>query len=126
MGEEADALTEQGWDEIAADDEREFLISQYRNKIDRAVGLYNIARQAEVGATICCPWCTKRIVKRTYNRTFCSNQRTHGRNNCKDRFWNNVSDKRRERAQEVNAGKHKPGTARFEWALFERQCARDD
>lgn len=49
---------------------------------------YNIAAEAEVGTEIECPCCEKVIVKRRYNTKFCSNVRTHGKGNCKDRFWN--------------------------------------
>lgn len=126
MGEEADALNELGWDEIAEEDEREYQAQLYAKKIDQAIGRYREAARAEVGATICCPWCAKKIVKRTYHRKFCSNQRTHGKNNCKDRFWNNVADARRERAQVIVGGKHKPGSWQFQWALFEKECARNE
>lgn len=48
------------------------------------------ARQAEVGATIHCAQCEKRIVKRSYQTAFCSNAKTHGWGNCKDRYHNRV------------------------------------
>lgn len=104
MGEEAEALSEMGWDEMVEEDEREARGQAYLDKNAAARKRYDVAKRAETGATIKCAWCSKLIVKKTYHKVFCSNQRTHGKNNCKDRYHNNVVDDRRHRAQVVAAG----------------------
>jgi hypothetical protein len=48
----------------------------------------NDALKAEVGSTIQCAQCGKRIVKKHPKGVFCTNQRNYGKGNCKDR-WNN-------------------------------------
>lgn len=48
------------------------------------------AENAEVGATVHCAQCNKAIVKNHYAKVFCSNQRTHGKHNCKDKYHNRV------------------------------------
>lgn len=60
---------------------------------------YRDAKNAETGATISCPYCSKLIVKKTYNKIFCSNARTSGENNCKDKYWNFTDSVRGERAK---------------------------
>jgi hypothetical protein len=83
-----------GADAWAAEEERK----HNEAALDVMRSRYDAARNAEVGATVECPCCRKRIVKRTYHRVFCSNQKTHGRKNCKDRYWNMTDDTRRARA----------------------------
>jgi hypothetical protein len=61
---------------------------------------YVKAKAAKVGDTIECACCAKKIVKTSYQMAFCSNGKNRrnillGNNNCKDRFWNLTSDKRR-------------------------------
>jgi hypothetical protein len=88
-----------GADEWAAEEERKERREANESMLGDMRSRYAVARRAEMGATIECPCCKKRIVKRTYHRVFCSNQKTHGRKNCKDRYWNMVDDKRRDRAR---------------------------
>ena len=53
---------------------------------------YEIARKAKTGSTIKCPSCGKSVVKTSYHKVFCSNQKTHrGRSSCKDKYWNTVN-----------------------------------
>lgn len=65
---------------------------------------YVLATNAETGATIRCPFCNKAFVKNTYNKMFCSNARTHKKNNCKDRYWNFVPAGRSQRSIAFNKG----------------------
>lgn len=53
---------------------------------------YNENVQAELRTTIKCPYCKKSILKRTYNRRFCSTQ-------CKDKYHNYTNSARLARAQ---------------------------
>jgi hypothetical protein len=57
--------------------------------------LYMIAKCAKVGEFIQCPACGRRFIKKTYNQIFCTNAKTKIRNNCKDRYWNNIDPKKR-------------------------------
>lgn len=53
---------------------------------------YEAARTASTGSNIVCPACGSRFAKSVYNKVFCSNQRTKGARNCKDRYWNTVTE----------------------------------
>jgi hypothetical protein len=56
-------------------------------------------KRAQIGATIECAGCKRKIVKKSYQTQFCSNK---GASNCKDRYWNLVPGKRRHRAQKCS------------------------
>ena len=64
-------------------------------KIQEMKRLYEAAQQASVGSDIVCPVCKKKIIKTTYQKTFCSNGKNKGRGNCKDAYWNTVDPKKR-------------------------------
>ena len=57
---------------------------------------YKDNASSQILTTIRCATCGKRIIKTNYQTQFCCNK---GSGNCKDRYWNNVSHKRRLRAQ---------------------------
>ena len=56
---------------------------------------YQQVKKAPVGSKVSCPVCDKTFIKTTYNKTFCSNQKTtkRGKNSCKDLYHNVVSEK---------------------------------
>ena len=56
---------------------------------------YRIAGLAKVGSDIQCACCGKKFKKKSYQSKFCRNK---GQNNCKDKYWNTVDEKRRFRA----------------------------
>lgn len=62
-------------------------LQKVKEKLEEA---YEKAKLAEVGTKISCPNCGKIVVKTTYHKTFCSNSKTHGKRNCKDRYHNRV------------------------------------
>jgi len=62
-------------------------------------GKYRQAKVAKVGSTVQCPVCDKPFRKRSYQQAFCSNK---GKGNCKDTYWNTVSEKRAFRARLYN------------------------
>lgn len=66
---------------------------------------YNKNLKAPTGTIIECPVCNKKFNKATYHKVFCSNQKTGGPDNCKDRYWNTVDEKRRFRAMTWNTSK---------------------
>lgn len=83
-GTEAEALDDQG-DGGAADDHAEEVAQEM-------FSAYHAAKKAKRGSTIRCPNCSKKIVKTTYNKVFCSNGRTvKGRSSCKDVYWNTIN-----------------------------------
>jgi hypothetical protein len=71
---------------------------QGQKSLDDRVSRYRAANAAEVGATIPCANCGKLIIKTTYHKKFCSNQKNKSRknkhkikNSCKDQYWNLVN-----------------------------------
>jgi len=90
MGQGSETLHDIGQEAEAFD-----LLSAAENSIRRE--RYGIAQAATKGTLILCPMCGKRFFKKTKGHTFCSNK---GRRNCKDRYHNSMSDKRRERAKQ--------------------------
>lgn len=85
---EGQALDE--WLEVMEYD-RDHAIKQLEEAYDQLTTQMHEAKHAEVGATIQCAQCGKRIVKKTYHKVFCSNAKTHGNNNCKDRYHNRIN-----------------------------------
>lgn len=49
--------------------------------------LYESAKEAKAGDSICCPNCAQHFVKRAWNQTFCKPA-------CKDNYWNLVKPER--------------------------------
>lgn len=94
MGEEADALEAQS-DGGAADDLREIDKQKYYEGLSRKEARYHDNQLSAIGTTIRCANCNRRILKKSYQTQFCSNK---GKRNCKDTYWNNVDDTRRERS----------------------------
>jgi hypothetical protein len=101
-GSEAQALEDSGFtvtldpDCEQAREERAARHEEFEQKYDgRKKNLerrYQIARNAKVGSTISCPVCSRSIVKTTYHKVFCSNNKTlRGRSSCKDQYWNFVN-----------------------------------
>lgn len=57
---------------------------------------YKENKNKKTGQKIKCPWCKQEIIKRNIYHQFCTNK---GKGNCKDSFWNHVSEKRILRVQ---------------------------
>lgn len=64
-------------------------IDRRRQSKVKADAAYEIAKAKPYGATAHCATCGKQFTKKHKDQAFCSNARTAGKNNCKDRFWNN-------------------------------------
>jgi hypothetical protein len=60
------------------------------------LGKYETAKAMKVGNQCKCPVCGKHFTKKSYQQAFCSNK---GRGNCKDAYWNNVSEERLQRTK---------------------------
>lgn len=58
--------------------------------------LYRAAQQTKTGEDIKCPACGTSHKKTTYNKVFCSNNKT-AFNSCKDKYWNTVDPNKRNR-----------------------------
>ena len=98
MGQESEAL--QDW-HIGFQAEEEYRIQKqemYFKKLSEMEARYKDNLNSQIGTTIRCACCGKRILKSNYQTQFCRNK---GAGNCKDKYWNNVPDKRRFRAQAV-------------------------
>jgi hypothetical protein len=57
---------------------------------DRLLTAYEAVRAATHGTHVDCPQCGRGFQKTHPAKTFCSNARSKGKRNCKDRFWNRV------------------------------------
>lgn len=86
-------------------DERKQFEERLQAMVSAMEAKYNANLRADTGSIIECPVCSKKFKKATYHKVFCSNQKTHGAENCKDRYWNTVDEKRRNRAKEWAPGK---------------------
>ena len=94
MGDEAERLEDMS-DGGAADYIRYQEELEYGRHINNMEKRYRDNLRADIGTTIRCACCAKRIIKKAKLHQFCSNK---GKGNCKDTYWNNVNDNRRERA----------------------------
>ena len=72
------------WQEDQYVSERQAALSRLRRNMEDA-------KRAQVGSTIRCAQCERRMVKTSYQKRFCSNARTHGKKNCKDLWHNRVA-----------------------------------
>lgn len=94
MGDYYENIDEANGDDWLVDQEERRLRLYERQNQNRerakAKARYDKAQAAKVGEMINCPGCNKAFVKKRYNTSFCSNAKTHGRHNCKDRYWNLV------------------------------------
>lgn len=98
MGEESQALQDIHISYEAEEDYLEEQQNRYFENIYQMEIRYKDNANSNIGTTIRCACCGKKIIKKNYNTQFCKNK---GANNCKDNYWNNVSDKRRRRAQSI-------------------------
>jgi hypothetical protein len=84
-GTEAEALEES----ITPQEHEETrLMLRQASMVDSLEQRLETVKSAKVGDTVNCPACDREMVKTTYHKTFCSNAKTHGKRNCKDRFHN--------------------------------------
>lgn len=77
-------------------DSDENAVERLTDRIELLRNRYDAAKVAKRGSTISCPTCGKQHNKTSYQKVFCSNG-SHGKGNCKDRYWNFVDDNRRHR-----------------------------
>ena len=84
--------------DIYDDFDNEGLHEEYERRIKGMRLRYEANKKARVGAAIRCACCGNSMIKKSYQSQFCRNK---GRSNCKDTYWNNVDEKRRERAKWV-------------------------
>ena len=77
-------------------DPDENAVERLTDRIGLLRNRYDAAKVAKRGSTISCPTCGKQHIKTSYQKVFCSNG-SHGKGNCKDRYWNFVDDNRRHR-----------------------------
>jgi len=63
--------------------------------IEETKNAYMAVKSANIGDEVVCAICSKKFIKKTKTQAFCSYK---GGQNCKDKYWNTVDLKRRERA----------------------------
>ena len=68
-------------------------LSQRESESKTSLELYETSKNAPRGAEVVCPHCMIKFTKKTKSQAFCSNARSHGRDNCKDGYWNSVRNK---------------------------------
>jgi hypothetical protein len=54
---------------------------------------------ASVGSTITCPSCNTSFIKNSYQTVFC---KTKGRTKCKDHYWNNIDESKRNNTTRIS------------------------
>lgn len=54
---------------------------------------------AKIGSEITCPSCQTKFLKKSYNSVFC---KTKGKTVCKDYYWNNVDEKKRNNTTRIS------------------------
>lgn len=85
MGDEADRLNDMDdFSYLFAEQERDRFDDERRKMADR----FSDNARAEVGATIECASCSRKIVKRSYQQKFCPSARKGKRSRCLDRYHN--------------------------------------
>jgi len=65
--------------------DRECREAEWDERLARTQSRYDDNKRSDIGTTIRCATCGRRIKKKSYQTQFCSNR---GRGNCKDTFWN--------------------------------------
>lgn len=88
-----------GQEEEAYQHYKEEKEERYQQNINAKKQRYSDNKLSEVGTTIRCANCGKRILKKHYQTQFCSNK---GPGNCKDKYWNCATPERLSRAQFIN------------------------
>ncbi len=76
-----------------------------RPKLSTLKDLYQKAKSAKVGETICCPSCKTNFEKTNYQQVFCKTQKG---TICKDFYWNNVTPSKRNNTSRIS-----PANAKF-------------
>lgn len=90
MGYYQDLDEDRGLDAMIEEEMREKARENFEGAVDRMNTRYHEAGRAQVGATIDCACCGRRVVKRSYQQRFCppTGQGKGKRYRCKDRYWN--------------------------------------
>lgn len=97
MGDEADAI---GWlgegeyyarlDEIEANDK------YHANNKSKMSTKLKVNKRAEIGCTIECTYCGRKVLKKTKDHAFCgAKYKIKGKSSCKDSFYNYTIKSRR-------------------------------
>ncbi|UOX38449.1 hypothetical protein VpasPP24_109 [Vibrio phage Vpas_PP24] len=68
--------------------------SEYISQVRAMRATYTTSRNAQAGAKVPCPVCSKELVKTSHQQSFCSNS---GQGNCKDIFFSIVRSARAKR-----------------------------
>jgi hypothetical protein len=85
---------------VELDETSDQYIEEFEDKVFEMKKRYNEALLAKVGDNIACACCGMMVIKTTYHKKFCNNQKKtkRGVNSCKDKYWNTVDENRRRRS----------------------------
>jgi hypothetical protein len=83
--------------------------------IKRLKERYNEAKNANVGDEIICPSCGTSFIKTNYQTKFC---KTRGKTKCKDHYWNNVTETKRNNTIRIS-----PASAKW---TAQQEISRED
>ena len=62
------------------------------NKTELLKKAYDLTKTIQIGNTFVCPSCGTSEIKKYYNQSFCKSKE---KTTCKDYYWNNVDEKKR-------------------------------
>jgi len=62
--------------------------------------LYDKNKAAKVGETCTCPSCGEEFIKTNYQQAFCN--KTISKTRCKDYYWNNVTETKRNNTERLS------------------------
>jgi len=85
MGDEAERLAD-----MYDDCEEHARFGLTKDDFLQASAIYKMNKIKLVGSQISCPMCKNTFNKKTYHKSFCSNQKTTHHFSCKDRFWDGI------------------------------------
>jgi len=80
-------------EEYFEENDEEYFEKKEKVSKKQQIEIYQTNRNMSVGSKITCPMCKKIFEKTTYQKAFCSNQKTRKESSCKDNFWNIFSTK---------------------------------
>ena len=95
MGYYQDLDEDRGWDDIIAEQDRERERERFEDNKDLMRRRFTENARAEIGATIECACCGRKVVKKTYQQKFCP-PIVNGKKKsyrCKDKY-NNITNPR--------------------------------
>jgi endogenous inhibitor of DNA gyrase (YacG/DUF329 family) len=83
-----------------------------RKKINEMKHRYSVAEKSKIGVRINCPACSRLITKKSYQHKFCNKR-------CKDFYWNNVIETKRNNVSRISPASRRYMAERDENRVFD-------